>query len=199
MLDIGAASGEFVHEARKAGISTVGIELSKYACDKAKEKYGIDLVQGDALTIALDQEAYDVVHMNHVLEHIVNPHEILKKIYSSLKKGGYLVVEIPYQFGSILERSCEIFNLTRPIRFSLYSIHHPYFYTPKALEQLLNLHGYAIERIFSWKEYFMEKKIEAKTYCKCTCFCFPELWLRAFHIIFQERGKYNFIVAYARK
>jgi ubiquinone/menaquinone biosynthesis C-methylase UbiE len=199
MLDIGAATGEFVHVAHKAGINAVGIELSRYACDKAKEKYAIELIHGDASTLTLCEEAYDVVHMNHVLEHIVDPHEILKKIRLSLKKGGYLVLEIPYQFGSVWERCCETFGLTRPVRFSIYSIHHPYFYTPKALKHLLLINGYSINSISAWREYFLEKKIEAMNHCKFASFFFPEVWLRTMDVIFREKGKFNIIVAYARK
>jgi len=199
ILDIGAATGEFVNEAIKAGMVAEGIEPSEFARRKAREKYGIELAGGDALEMDIGREKYDVVYMNHVLEHIVDPHNLLKKIHLSLKRGGYLIVEIPYQFGTIYERLCKFIEIAEPINFSLYSIHHPFFYSPKSLKHLLGLHSYSDTKISVWKDYFYLKKIEALKYCKHQQYSFLELWLRVLHIYIKEMGNYNFMVAHARK
>jgi len=41
------------------------------------------------------EEQFDGIHAAHVLEHQLNPHNFLKKIYSDLKEGGILCITVP--------------------------------------------------------------------------------------------------------
>src|SRR3989304_5145806 len=86
LLDVGAATGEFVNEAKKAGITATGVEPSSMACLLAKEKYNIEMIQGDILNIEFGKSTCDIIHMNHVLEHIVLPNKLLSKLNQILKK-----------------------------------------------------------------------------------------------------------------
>ena len=42
-----------------------------------------------------DDSSYDLVILNHVLEHFVNPINELKTILPKIKLGGYLYIEVP--------------------------------------------------------------------------------------------------------
>ncbi len=137
ILDIGAGTGEFVFEAQRAGLRPTGIELSAEACQKAFQKYGLHLINGD-LSLLSRQENFDVVHMHHVFEHLVQPLEMLNELERVLSPDGYLVIEVPYQFDNWMEIIQKALLRGKPRPYSVYSIHHPFFYSPSAIKNLLS-------------------------------------------------------------
>lgn len=144
LLDIGAATGEFAKIANEMGIEAIGIEISRWACEIAKEKHNINLICKDLLDCDFPDSYFDVVQMNHVFEHIVNPLNFLKKVKKILKKNGLLVLEVPYQFDNYLEKVKKILGRTKYPKYSLFSIHHPFFYSPKSISLLLNKYNFRI-------------------------------------------------------
>lgn len=152
ILDIGAATGDFLAVAQEFGLSVSGIELSAYASAKAKEKYGFEFHQTGIVDYQGD-EKYDLIHMNHVFEHFGSPHQVLERLGSLLKPGGMIYVEVPFQFNlfEVIK-----FRLTgRRKTFDVFSIHHPIFYRPKTLKKVFKDHGfncYAMN-VFNWSRY----------------------------------------------
>lgn len=139
-LDVGAATGEMVMLARKAGFNAEGVELSDFAVHKAREKWGIVLKQIPLSEV--ESESFEIVHLNHVFEHFNDPIAELKNIYRILTPGGGIYIEIPYQF-HIIDR-IKYFLVPRSVPFSLHSIHHPFFYSPKTIHRLLRDNGFKI-------------------------------------------------------
>jgi SAM-dependent methyltransferase len=150
-LDVGAATGDMVHIARKAGFNADGIELSKFAVDQAKKNFGI-VLKNIEISEVLDSQ-YDIVHLNHVFEHFNDPVAELNHLFRIINNGGGLYLEIPYQF-HFIER-IKNFILPKNTVFSLHSVHHPFFYTPYTIKKILHDHGFSILRfrVFSRDRY----------------------------------------------
>jgi 2-polyprenyl-3-methyl-5-hydroxy-6-metoxy-1,4-benzoquinol methylase len=149
MLDIGAASGLFVRAARAQGVAAEGIELSGWACEQARREHGIDLIEGDLIRDDLDiRSSYDVIVMNHVLEHLVDPLAYLDRIRDLLIPNGLLVIEIPQQFINPIDLLYRWAGYRRP--YSLASVHHPYFYTVSSILRLMEMSGFKSERLITW-------------------------------------------------
>jgi 2-polyprenyl-3-methyl-5-hydroxy-6-metoxy-1,4-benzoquinol methylase len=136
ILDIGAATGEFVHLARGRGHDASGIEISAGAREIALKKYNIQLFE-EGVENFVPHTLYDVIHMNHVLEHMPYPDQILTKCWDLLKPQGLLVVEVPQQFDNDLDRLRRFLHLHKLPIFNNYSLHHTYFFTPKTIKSLL--------------------------------------------------------------
>lgn len=151
LLDVGAATGEMVMMARKAGYQAEGIEFSDFAVNQAKKKWDIVLKQTPLSKI--DSKSFDIIHLNHVFEHFADPVAELKNIHRILTTAGGLYIEIPYQF-HIVERLKHKFA-TRPVPFSLHSLHHPFFYTPTTIRRILTDNGFQILElnVFAAKRY----------------------------------------------
>lgn len=152
ILDIGAATGDFLAVAQEYGLSVTGIELSSYASAKAKEKYGFEFHQTGIVDYQGDEQ-YDLIHMNHVFEHFESPNLALDRLGSLLKPGGMIYVEVPFQFNlfEVIK-----YRLTgRRKRFDVFSIHHPIFYRPKTLRKIFDNHGFNCRSmsVFSWSRY----------------------------------------------
>ncbi|HJR74838.1 MAG TPA: class I SAM-dependent methyltransferase [Luteimonas sp.] len=147
MLDYGAATGEFVALARERGHACDGVELSDDARAVALSRHGIDLLPADAAT-AMSEAVYDVVHMNHVLEHMPDPLAQLRWCAKVLKPGGLLVAEVPQQFDNDLDKARRAIGIGgRQSRFDAYSLHHTFFFTPRSMRTLAEKAGFSPVRI----------------------------------------------------
>lgn len=144
LLDIGAATGDFVNLAQQQGYSAEGLELSSDARRKALEKYSLQLFGNTLTDFAKQGKKYKIIHMNHVFEHFLDPNETLKVCFSMLTNDGILVLEVPHQFYNDLDRLRRILFFWKQHEFSPYSLHHTYFYSPTNLSALLNKHGFSI-------------------------------------------------------
>jgi 2-polyprenyl-3-methyl-5-hydroxy-6-metoxy-1,4-benzoquinol methylase len=92
LLDIGAGGGEFVYLARRAGFDARGIEPNVGYSTFAREQYGVELATGHLSDV---EGQYDVASMFHVLEHLPDPLSVFGKLWSIVKPGGTLLIEVP--------------------------------------------------------------------------------------------------------
>ena len=144
LLDIGAATGDFVKLAINSEIDAIGIELSEDARKRAKEKYNLD-ISGTKLEELNDEKtSYDVVHMNHVFEHMSDPKQTLNICNKLLNREGILILEVPYQINNFLDILRRYILFWKKPTFSPYSLHHTYFYTPENLTKLIESNGFNV-------------------------------------------------------
>lgn len=104
MLDVGAATGEFVEVARERGYVAEGVEPSSWAVAVARE-HGVALFEGSLADWSSDAgRTVDVVTLWHVLEHVEDPSALLDEIRALLVPDGRVVVEVPNRQGSESQR-----------------------------------------------------------------------------------------------
>lgn len=116
ILDIGCGQGGFLNTMKENGWKTYGVELSKEACEFARQTYGLrNINNDDLLSVDFPDNYFDVVTLWHVLEHLREPLSTLSKIYKILKKDGILIIESP-NFHSLQSRvfKDKWFNLDLP-------------------------------------------------------------------------------------
>ena len=96
LLEIGCGTGEFLHLAREAGWTVVGIEPSVKACQFARDRYGLDFINDLWLPqpLPLANRSFDAVAW-HVLEHIPQPAALLTWSASILKPEGRVFFSVP--------------------------------------------------------------------------------------------------------
>jgi 2-polyprenyl-3-methyl-5-hydroxy-6-metoxy-1,4-benzoquinol methylase len=142
LLDVGAATGGFIDEARKDGWTTEGVELSEEAARIAREEFGVTVHHGDVFSPALAGRRFDVVTMWHVLEHCIDPLGVLRQARSLLAPGGMLFVELP-NWNSLGRR-------VRGARWSqLKPPEHINFFTPRSLVRAAELAGFIDAKAWS--------------------------------------------------
>lgn len=161
LLDIGSATGEFVALCRSSGIEATGLETSTYAVGTSREKYGNYFYHGElkSLPLNLKESTFDVVHLNHTFEHLLDPEDSLKRISELLTNKGIVVIEVPNEFDNILDLFRYCIGIAKPKRYDLHSLHHPFFYSPKSISLLLSKTGYTI---ISFKTYLASSVIESE-------------------------------------
>jgi SAM-dependent methyltransferase len=94
LLDVGCAIGTELAVARERGWEAIGLELSKTSLAVARER-GLD-ARGDTLEASTFPDGhFDLVTLNHVLEHIPEPSSFLHEIGRVLRRDGLLFVAVP--------------------------------------------------------------------------------------------------------
>lgn len=84
-LDFGCGAGNIMNIMKKNGWKTEGIDINPDAIRMAKEKYGFKIRED---LKKFQDNYFDVVVMNDVLEHLYYPRKIINEIYRILRKGG---------------------------------------------------------------------------------------------------------------
>ena len=69
-------------------------------------------VKADILDLPFENESFDVVICNHVLEHIQDDRKAMSEIYRVMKHGGWGVLQVPMK--NYLEKTYEDFSITDP-------------------------------------------------------------------------------------
>jgi len=91
LLDVGAGTGDFLITAKNKGWTVNGVEPSTNANELALEK-GLKLYSD---LNNLPETNYDVITLWHVLEHLPNLEEQIKKLKTLLNKNGTLIIAVP--------------------------------------------------------------------------------------------------------
>jgi 2-polyprenyl-3-methyl-5-hydroxy-6-metoxy-1,4-benzoquinol methylase len=130
LMEIGAAAGIFLDEARKLGYDVFGIEPATGLAQDARSRLGVDVAVGFIETAPIPTEPFDVVCAWHVLEHIRQPQSALLRLRKALRDGGYLFLEIPNIESDQAGRH-------GPDWFHLDPANHVGFYTTDQLREVL--------------------------------------------------------------
>lgn len=93
-LDIGCGIGYFPLIMKYMGMNAYGVEIGEFD-KKLSEDYNLNIFNGTLLGAKYESDFFDVVTINHVLEHVNNPLEMMEEMYRILKPGGYLIIGVP--------------------------------------------------------------------------------------------------------
>ncbi|MCF4126907.1 class I SAM-dependent methyltransferase [Methylobacterium sp. SyP6R] len=93
VLDFGSGSGEFLAAARGRGCEATGIEPGRAYGAYARAEHGARVL--DRLDDLAPGEAFDVVTVHHVLEHLRDPVDTLVRLAGQLAPGGVLYAAVP--------------------------------------------------------------------------------------------------------
>ena len=94
LLDIGSGLGVFPYSIQKLGWECLAIDPDKKAIKHIVEDLGIDGLCGDFLSLKPSGK-FDIITLNKVLEHVLDPIEILKNTHYWLLEKGFVYIELP--------------------------------------------------------------------------------------------------------
>ncbi|WP_027377280.1 class I SAM-dependent methyltransferase [Kaistella palustris] len=69
-------------------------------------------VKADILDLPFDDESFDIVFCNHVLEHIDDDRKAMRELYRVMRKGGWGILQVPLK--NTLEKSYEDSSIKDP-------------------------------------------------------------------------------------
>lgn len=136
LLEIGVGSGSFLAYAQAHGYSPIGCDLSAAICSKVERNTGI-IVHCGSLESLPHEQLFDVVVINHVLEHASDPVALLKAARTFLKPGGVLHLAVPNV--AALEARLPGWNSYEP--------YHLLYFTPLTLRLAAEKAGFEIQHL----------------------------------------------------
>ncbi|MBF0345395.1 MAG: class I SAM-dependent methyltransferase [Nitrospirae bacterium] len=130
LLDVGCGRGLFLHVMKEDGWSVVGVEFDSNAASNVSATYKIECLWGEPECWQLADGTFDVITINHVLEHVSKPYELISRCSRLLKESGCLIVSVP-NFSSL--QAC----VGRGCWFHLDTPYHLYHFSEDGLMLLL--------------------------------------------------------------
>lgn len=97
LFDVGAGDCRHFRElGSRTGCTFSGIELNPEMAARGRALgYDIECGMLEDMDLGRHLGAYDAVSMNHVLEHVVDPEEVVGRARLLLKPGGWLIGQLP--------------------------------------------------------------------------------------------------------
>lgn len=138
-LDVGCGGGSYLYRLKQWGWNVYGVETSKVGADQARS-LGLNVHHGQIKDAGFPESFFDVVRLNHVLEHLTDPKETFHEMKRILKHDGIVYITVPNT------RSLT-FWLFGEDWFGLDAPRHVISYCPKALSILCAATGFEIVKI----------------------------------------------------
>jgi SAM-dependent methyltransferase len=142
-FEIGCGMGYFLDYARRNGYTVSGIEYAELGVQTCQTKFGLNVQRGSFEELALQPDRYDVMFMGDVLEHLIQPLEMLRKAHSMLKPSGVLAAEVPSMFNSITGRlavaGMRVLRTKKKMAMPPYHVNE---FTPKTLRSMIERAGF---------------------------------------------------------
>jgi 2-polyprenyl-3-methyl-5-hydroxy-6-metoxy-1,4-benzoquinol methylase len=128
LLDYGCSEGALFQALRQLGFQgqLFGVEPNDTFANYASERGKAIVLRSVGI-----EHAFDVIVINHVLEHVPDPLELLSQLRKSLRPGGKLYIDVPDA-----ERYKDIGN---------FHIAHLFHFTERTLKSLVEVAGLAVD------------------------------------------------------
>ena len=131
VLDAGAGSGEFVFLMQALGKEVVGVEPNKDYASWCREEFGVDVRTAHLDPRLFDAGSFDLVRLNHTLEHLNDPVKYLAMLRDWLAPDGVVYVEVPN-----IEELCRV-----QTRGNMFHYGHIWNFNPWTLRAAASLAG----------------------------------------------------------
>jgi 2-polyprenyl-3-methyl-5-hydroxy-6-metoxy-1,4-benzoquinol methylase/ribosomal protein S27E len=142
LLDVGSAYGFFLVFAKRRGLDVMGLELSTETSRYARQQ-GIEVLNTSLMDTNLSERSFDIVTMNNVLEHTLNPLAELTKAYSILKPSGVLYIGVPNWDSMVSQVDGYNWKMKSwP--------NHLYYFTAETLGRMLAKVGFTVRESFTF-------------------------------------------------
>lgn len=93
LLDVGCGSGELIGRMGSLGWKVAGVDPDPVAVQRGRDS-GLDIQQGSISDLP-ESELYDVITLNHVIEHVPYPIALLRECRKRLNPNGIVLITTP--------------------------------------------------------------------------------------------------------
>ena len=147
VLDIGCGNGAFLDFARERGWEIAGVDI-KLSPDA--HALGCPLWEGRLQDIDFGDSRFDLIRLNHVLEHTQDPVSELEICRELLEPNGILFISVPNIAGlSPKLKSLQSRLYLKSHRWRHYAaMHHLFFFSPETLRLVVEKAGF---KVLSWE------------------------------------------------
>ncbi len=147
-LDVGCAEGLFLQIAQEDGWDVTGTEISKFAAEHGRDKFGLNVMHGELSEMKFPDNSFDAVTMWHVLEHTADPVAVLREVRRILKDNGVFILAIP-NIDNFLSQLA--YRLIRGRKIHLFDPDdrelHLFHFSPETIRMASEKSGFSVQRV----------------------------------------------------
>lgn len=151
MLDVGCGEGFALQYFNKQGWSVKGLDFSSDGIVKQNPDMERYFIKGDIyknLSLEINnQNKYDVVWLQNVLEHVLEPEELLFNLKRLINPSGVIVITVPNDFSSIQKSLINSGKVSKHYWIALPD--HISYFNYLSLENILNSTGWKTSNIIA--------------------------------------------------
>ena len=148
-LDIGCGEGWALEYFQRNGWEVLGLDFSSYSLTQFHPTLLDRLRAGDLYAevqkLVEANERFDVLWLDNVLEHVLDPADLLRQCRSLIQPGGVLMVDVPNDFSALQNHLLDTGKIDRPFWVVLPD-HLSYFNQP-GLRRLANATGWHVSKV----------------------------------------------------
>jgi 2-polyprenyl-3-methyl-5-hydroxy-6-metoxy-1,4-benzoquinol methylase len=145
LFDLGTGWGHFLFTGKQLGYEVSGIEVSDTAYKYATEELKLPVEHINFFDMGINKQAYDLITMWDVLEHIPDADEVIKRCNLMLKDGGYVILQVPQIDSLFAKRLKENWHMI--------SYGHVNYFSKDTIRKLFERHGFEVKKIKSSFEF----------------------------------------------
>lgn len=151
-LDVGCAFGGLMKVAEENGYISYGVEVSPYAEEYLKKRFGEDRIFfGSIEDINLPEDFFSVVTLIEVIEHLIDPVKAIENVFKGMKQNGVLLI----QTANIDGFQAKLYGK----KYHYYLPGHISYFNKKNLKKLLERTGFRKIKIISGVEFGLLPKL----------------------------------------
>ncbi|MDD5066391.1 MAG: class I SAM-dependent methyltransferase [bacterium] len=184
VLEVGAGSGATSLFLADNGAEVTALDYSEESINLMKKnninKSKIKLVHGDAFQMPFDNDQFDLVFSQGLIEHYRDPERIIKEKKRVTRKGGYILIDVPqvYNFYTVKKNILMLFNKWFPGWETSFS--------RKRLENLVRSCGLSVERCYAYGHFHNFFRIQEKLFHRKIV---PDFMARFYNCLWQAYEK----------
>ncbi|MSM41270.1 MAG: methyltransferase domain-containing protein [Geobacter sp.] len=95
MLDVGCGNGHYLNKMSCLGWEVQGVDPDEQAAGFAQARYGLQVTVGTVYDANFADDSFDVITLNHVIEHVHDYISLLVECKRILKPSGKLILTTP--------------------------------------------------------------------------------------------------------
>ena len=148
-LDVGCGEGWALDYFQRQGWDVLGLDFSSFSLEqfhpglRGRLRAG-DLYDGLQELIAEGRQ-FDVLWLDNVLEHVLDPAELLRRCRALTRPGGVLMVDVPNDFSPLQQHLLAAGHIDRPFWVALPD--HLSYFGAEGLRNLAAATGWATARL----------------------------------------------------
>ncbi len=140
LLEVGCSVGNTLEAAQQKGIPHLGIDVSDFAVDYCTKR-GLEATTQSLPDLIAQSQRFDLIFMQHVLEHFVDPFQVLQQCNQLLNNQGLVLILIP---NSQYKRARKLRERHKFYSIQGVGIEHYAYFNYQNLERVLNATGYKV-------------------------------------------------------
>ncbi len=147
ILDVGCGEGWALSFFKGKNWDITGLDYSNYGCAKFNSDCIDNLIVGDIYesleSIKNKKRTYDVIWLTNVLEHVLNPIELLNEFKQLINPQGILLIQVPNDFSNLQLHLLEKNIIDNPFWIAIPD--HISYFTKDSLHAIANHCGWQID------------------------------------------------------